>query len=85
MLFLRQPLIFPFLCHKSATICQTDSYMVSNPKWEADLCNCVESEKIESIAPQQQQHKRGNFFWNTLQPLKFLKSIHKLYQQALRG
>ena len=59
MLFLKQPHILPFLCHKSATTCQTDSYMVSNSKFKPHLCNCIKTEMIESIAPPQQPHKRG--------------------------
>ena len=53
MLFLKQPLILPFLCHKSATTCQIDSYKVSNSKLKPDLCNCEENEIIESTNPPQ--------------------------------
>ena len=54
MLFLKQPLILPFLCHKSATTCQIGSNSISNSEVKSDLCNCVETKKIESIAPPQQ-------------------------------
>ena len=53
MLFLEQPLILPFLCHKSATTCQIDSYKVSNSKLKPDLCSSVKTEMIESTAPPQ--------------------------------
>ena len=62
MLFLKQLLILPFLCHKSATTSQIDSYKVSNSKLKPDLCNCAETEIIESRAPPQQKHKRGTIF-----------------------
>ena len=62
MPFLKQPLILPFLCHKSATTCPIDSFKVSNSKLNPDLCNCVKTEMIESIAPPQQPHKRGTIF-----------------------
>ena len=48
MLSLKQPLILPFLRHKSATTCQIDSNKVSNSKLKLDLCK---SEIIESTAP----------------------------------
>ena len=51
VLFLKQPLISPFLDHKSATTCQIDSYKVSNSKLKPDLCNCVKSEIIEFTTP----------------------------------
>ena len=53
MLFLKQPLILPFLCHKSATTCRIDSRDFSNSRLKFDLRNCVKSEVIESIAPSQ--------------------------------
>ena len=53
MLFLGQLLNLPFLRHKSATIRQIDSYMVSNSKLKLDLCNCVKFEIIEPTAPPQ--------------------------------
>ena len=53
MLFLKQPLILPFLCHKSATTCQIHSYKVSNSKLEPELCNSVKTMIIESTAPPQ--------------------------------
>ena len=58
MLFLKQPLIFPFLCHKSATTCQIDSNKVSTSKLKPDLCNCVKIQIIQSTAPPQQPNKR---------------------------
>ena len=66
MLFLKQPLILPFLCHKSATTCQIDSYKVSNSNLKPDQYNCVQTEISESTAPPQQQDKRGTIFWDTL-------------------
>ena len=62
MLFLKQSLIAPFLCHKSATKCQTDSNEVSNSKSKPDLCNYVKTNKVESTAPPQQPHKRSRMF-----------------------
>ena len=59
MLFLKQPLILPFLYHKSATKCQIDSYKVSNSTLKPDLCKFAKTEMIESTAPPQQQNKRG--------------------------
>ena len=46
MLFLKQPHILPFLCHKSATTDQIDSNKVSNSKLKLDLCNYVITEII---------------------------------------
>ena len=55
MPFLKQPLIMlPFLCHKSATTCQIDSYKASNSKLKPNLCNCLKTVMIGSIAPPQQ-------------------------------
>ena len=62
MLFLKRPLLLPFLYHKSATTCQIDSNMVSNSKLKPDLCNCVKIERIELVAPLQQTHKWGTVF-----------------------
>ena len=62
MLFLKQPLIWPFLCDKSATTCQIDSYKVSNFNLKPDLCSRVKFETIECTAPPQQPHKRGTIF-----------------------
>ena len=59
MLFLKQPFILPFLCRKSATTCWIDSYEVLNSKLKPDLCNCLETEIIESTVSPQQPHKRG--------------------------
>ena len=63
MLFLKQPQILPFLCHKSATICQINSSEVSNSKFKLDLCNCVKTEMIEHTSPPQWPHKRGKIFF----------------------
>ena len=63
MLFLKQPLILPFFCHKSETTCQIDLYEVSNFKLKPELCSCEKTEMIESAAPPQQPHKRGTIFW----------------------
>ena len=41
MLFLEQPLIFPFLCHRSAATCQIDSKKVSNHKLKTYLYKCI--------------------------------------------
>ena len=53
MLFLKQSLILPFLCHNLATTCQIDSNKVSNSKLKPELCNCVSIEITESTAPPQ--------------------------------
>ena len=50
MLFLKQPLILPFLYHKSATTYQNDSYKVSNSKLKPELCDCVKTELIKLTA-----------------------------------
>ena len=49
MLFWRQPLILPFLCHRASTTCQIDSNKVSKSKLKPYLCNCVKTETIEHI------------------------------------
>ena len=59
MLFLKQPLILHFLCHKSATTCQIDSNKVSNSKLRPDLCDLVKIEKTGLLAPPHQLQKRG--------------------------
>ena len=51
--FLKQPLIVPFLFHKSGTTCQIDSYKVSNSKLKPDLYNSVKIKIIESAGPPQ--------------------------------
>ena len=53
MLFLKQPVMLPFLCHKSGTTCQNDPSKVSNSKLKLALCNCVKIEITESTAPPQ--------------------------------
>ena len=58
----KQPLILPFLCHKSSTTYQIDSYQVSNSKLKIDLCNCVTIKTIESTAPPQQPLKWSTIF-----------------------
>ena len=66
MLFSKQPLILPFLCHKSVITCQIDSYKVSNSKLKPDLCNCIKNETTESAAPSQLPHNGAKIFWDTL-------------------
>ena len=63
MLFMKQPLILPFLCHKSTTAHQTDLHKIPNSKLKLDLCNCVKFEIFESTAPPQKPHKRSTIFW----------------------
>ena len=53
MLVLMQPLMLPFLCHKSGTTGQIDSKKMANSKSKPDLCNCVNIKMIESTAPPQ--------------------------------
>ena len=53
VLFLKQPLIWPFFRYQSAAKCLTDPYKVSNPKLKPDLCNCANSEITESKYPPQ--------------------------------
>ena len=62
MLFFKQPLILPFLCHKSATTCKIDSSNVSNSKLKPDSYNYVKTKTIESSAPPQEPHKRSTIF-----------------------
>ena len=54
-----QPLSLPFLYHRLETTCQVDCGKVSNSKLKPDLCKCVITEIIESMAPSQQPHKGG--------------------------
>ena len=51
MLVLKQPLVLPFLCRKSATTYPIESYKVSNSKLRPDQCNCVKIKILESTAP----------------------------------
>ena len=62
VLFLKQKLILAFICHKSATTGQIDSYKVSISTLKPDPCNCVKTEIVESMAPPQQPHKRDTNF-----------------------
>ena len=62
VLFLKQPLILPFLCHKSTITCQIDLYKVSNSKLKPDPFNYVKTKIVESTAPPQQPHKQGTHF-----------------------
>ena len=62
MLFLKQPVISPFLYHKSATTCQIASYKVANSKLKPDLCNCVKTDIIASTGPPQQRKNGVQFF-----------------------
>ena len=71
MLFLKQPLFLPFLCHESATTCQIDSYKFSNSKLEFDLCSCVKIEMIEFTAPPQQPETGHKFFRTPCVPNSF--------------
>ena len=59
MLFLKQPLILSFLCHRSATTCQIESNKVPNSKLNLDLWSCAKTKMIESTAPPKQPYKRG--------------------------
>ena len=52
-LVLKQPLILPFLYHKSAAKYQIDLNKVSYSKLKPDLCNSVKTEIIESRPPPQ--------------------------------
>ena len=47
MLFLKQPLMLPFLWHNSETTCQIDSNKVSNCKLKLVLCSSVKPEIID--------------------------------------
>ena len=62
MLFLKQLLILPFLCHKSEITCQIDSNKVLNSKLKLDLYNRVKAEIIEFTVPPQKLHN----FWDDL-------------------
>ena len=62
MLLLKETQILPFLCHKSATTFQIDSYRVLNSKLKSDLCSFVKTEMIEYTAPPQYPHKRSTIF-----------------------
>ena len=45
-LFLKQPIILPFLYQKSATSCQIDSKMISNSNLKPDPYNCPGNTKL---------------------------------------
>ena len=63
---MKRPFILPFFYHKSAATCQIDPYKVSNSKLKPNLCNCVKTEVIESMAPPQQPHKQGTILFGHL-------------------
>ena len=67
MLYLRQPLILPFLYHKSATNGQIYLIKVSNAKLKPDLCSCMKTKTNEATALPQQPCKRDTIFLYTLQ------------------
>ena len=67
MLVLKQPLIFPFLCNKSATNCQIDSNEVSKFKLKSDLCNCVKIEVLNLQLLHSSHTNGAQLFWDTLQ------------------
>ena len=62
VLFLKQPVILPFLCHKSATTCQIESCKVSHSKLKPDLCSCVKAEITERMAQYRSSHTNGTQF-----------------------
>ena len=83
VLFLKQPLILPFLCHKLATTCQIDSSKVSNSKLKPDQYNCaLFSYSIHS--------NENNFIYQLQEVLKYVGSSmvslarlclgHKIFQ-----
>ena len=76
MLFLKQPLIWPFFRYKSAAARQIDSNKLSNSKLKLDLWNRVKSEKSESRAPPS-IHTNGAQFFGT--PYRSIRS-HLLYK-----
>ena len=90
LLFSKQPLTLPSLCHKSVTTSQTDSYKVSNSTVKPNLCNCIKSKMTQSTEPPQQPHKQGtilswtlcsglqkerSFLWNMQSFLKYAKKF----------
>ena len=62
MLFLKQPLIVSFLCHKSATTSHIDSNKVSNCSLKPNLCNSAKTEITENTASPQQLTQTGHNF-----------------------
>ena len=72
MLFLKQLLILPFLCHKSATTCQIDSNKISNSKLKPDLCSRVKTEMIKSTPPPKLPLKQGTIILG--HPVYLIKS-----------
>ena len=66
-LFLNQPLILPFRCHKSATACQIDLNQVSSVKLKPNLWSSLIPKELmlQLPTPQQQPHKRGTIFLGT--------------------
>ena len=61
MPFLMQPLLFPFLCHESATTSVIHSDKVSNSQFKPVLC-----ETINVRAPPQQPHKQHDILGHTV-------------------
>ena len=49
MLFLKQPIMLPLLCHKLVTTCHIDSKKVANSKLKLYPCTCEKIEIMESI------------------------------------
>ena len=89
MLFLKQPQILPFICHKSVTTSQMNSNKVSNSKLKLDLCNCVKTEVIEPTAPPNSNTKGEQFsLGNPVDSRKHSNLIEKnssAYNEILRG
>ena len=77
MLFLKQPLILPFLRHKSATTCHIDSKLTPDP------CNCVTTDIVQSSASPQQPHKRGTNFWDTLYNKRYSRNLFPIKEKNL--
>ena len=49
-MFLKQPRILAYLCHKSEVTSQIDSKRASNSKLKPNLCNCIKIEIIDLLA-----------------------------------
>ena len=66
MLFLKQPLVLPLLCNKSATTFQVDSYKVSDTELKPDLYSCAKTEVMESTLRHNSHTSGAQSLWDTL-------------------
>ena len=51
---------------KKDAFSKISGYVWTRPKLKPNLCNCLKTDIIESMAHPQQLHKRGTIFWDSL-------------------